>query len=125
MSSRRRDLVLTAVAGDAFRTAQDVHAGLRSESERIGLSTVYRTLQTLAAEGDVDVLRTDTGEAAYRRCSNRHHHHLRCRACGRTVEIAAAAVERWTARVAHDHGFSDMEHTVEVTGVCGLCAGRH
>jgi Fur family ferric uptake transcriptional regulator len=69
----------------------------------------------------VDILRTDEGEAVYRRCSRRHHHHLVCRGCGRTVEIDGPAVERWADTVAAEHGFTQVEHTLEVFGVCSAC----
>ena len=68
---------------DDFRSAQEIHEELRRTGEGIGLTTVYRTLQTLADGGEVDVLRTGTGEAVYRRCATAdHHHHLVCRRCG-------------------------------------------
>lgn len=105
-----------------FTSAQDLHAGLREEGARIGLATVYRTLTSLAAAGEIDTLRTDDGEAVYRMCSSGHHHHLVCRECGRTVEIEGPAVERWADRVAHEHGFTDVEHTLEVFGTCATCA---
>ena len=72
---------------DDFRSAQELHDELRRRGEGIGLTTVYRTLQSMAAAGLVDTLRTDTGESVYRRCSEHHHHHLVCRVCGCTVEV--------------------------------------
>ena len=104
-----------------FRTAQELHEELRRRGEAIGLTTVYRTLQTFSDAGEVDVLRTDSGESAYRRCSAHHHHHLVCRHCGRTVEVEGPAVERWAERVAAEHGFSDVSHTVEIFGSCADC----
>ncbi|GGM82937.1 transcriptional repressor [Longimycelium tulufanense] len=104
-----------------FRSAQEIHEELRRRGEGIGLTTVYRTLQTLAEAGEVDVLRTDSGEAIYRRCSAHHHHHLVCRTCGRTVEVEGPAVEKWADRVASEHGFSNVSHTIEIFGVCGDC----
>jgi Fur family transcriptional regulator, ferric uptake regulator len=109
---------------DDFRSAQDLHALLRRRGEGIGLTTVYRTLQTLVDAGEVDVLRTDDGEAVYRRCSRGHHHHLVCRECGRTVEVDGPAVERWAGRVAAEHGFVDVSHTLEVFGTCASCSRR-
>lgn len=106
---------------DDFRSAQEIHEALRNDGQGIGLTTVYRTLQNLSESGEVDVLRTDSGEAVYRRCSTHHHHHLVCRRCGRTVEIEGPAVESWAQRVADDNDFSDVSHTVEVFGVCGPC----
>jgi Fur family transcriptional regulator, ferric uptake regulator len=108
-----------------FRSAQEIHEELRRAGEGIGLTTVYRTLQTLADGGEVDVLRTGSGEAVYRRCASaEHHHHLVCRRCGRSVEVEDRPVERWADRVATDHGFVDVTHQVEVFGVCPECAGR-
>lgn len=107
---------------DEFRSAQELHDELRRRGGGIGLTTVYRTLQSMAAAGLVDTLRTDTGESVYRRCSQHHHHHLVCRLCGTTVEIEGGDVEAWAAEVAHDHGFSEVSHTIEIFGVCGGCA---
>lgn len=107
---------------DDFRSAQEIHTELRRAGEDVGLATVYRTLQSLTEAGEVDVLRSDSGEAAYRRCSAHHHHHLVCRQCGRTVEVEGPAVESWALRVADEHGFSDVSHTVEIFGLCAECS---
>lgn len=121
--TRQRTAVRAELARDpSFRSAQDVHARLRSAGTRIGLSTVYRALQVLADAGEVDVLRGDDGESAYRLCSAGHHHHLVCRSCGTTVEVEGRAVERWAEKVAQQHGFIDVGHTVEVFGTCGACS---
>jgi Fur family ferric uptake transcriptional regulator len=106
---------------DDFRSAQELHDELRRRGEGIGLTTVYRTLQQMTATGVVDTLRTDTGEAVYRRCSDDHHHHLVCRACGATVEVSGGQVETWAAEVAREHGFSDVSHTIEIFGRCDTC----
>jgi Fur family transcriptional regulator, ferric uptake regulator len=104
-----------------FRSAQEIHELLAQRGEAVGLATVYRTLQRLAEAGEVDLLRTEDGEAIYRRCSNAHHHHLVCRQCGATVEVEGPAVERWTRQIADEHGYADVSHTLEIFGVCGSC----
>lgn len=109
---------------DGFRTAQELHALLREAGDPVGLATVYRALQALVEEGQVDVLRGGEGEAAYRRCSPVHHHHLVCRVCARAVEVADPPLERWAARIAAEHGFADVQHELEVFGTCGSCAAR-
>jgi Fur family ferric uptake transcriptional regulator len=110
---------------DGFLSAQDLHAELRARGQRVGLTTVYNQLRALAEAGEVDSLRAEDGEALYRRCgSDGHHHHLVCRSCGRTVEVAERSVERWAARIAAAEGFVDVTHTVEVVGTCPECARR-
>ncbi|WP_432506177.1 Fur family transcriptional regulator [Kineococcus arenarius] len=124
-STKQRSAVSAALdEADAFVSAQDLHARLRARGDSVGLATVYRALQALAEDGDVDVLRTDDGEAVYRRCSTGHHHHLVCRSCGRTVEVEGPTVESWARRVGAEHGFTQVEHVVEVFGVCAACSAR-
>src|SRR5690606_14268930 len=95
-STRQRSAIAALLEDiDKFRSAQELHDELRRRGEGIGLTTVYRTLQSLADAGMVDVLRTDTGESVYRQRSTGHHHHLVCRHCGRTVEVAGPTVEAW------------------------------
>jgi Fur family ferric uptake transcriptional regulator len=104
-----------------FRTAQQIHDDLRHHGERIGLTTVYRTLQLMSDAGDLDAIRTNEGETAYRRCSTGHHHHLVCRSCGRTVEVSGPAVERWANAVAEQYGFREISHDLEIFGTCDTC----
>lgn len=121
-STRQRAAVASVLDGqDEFRTAQEIHQALRESGAAVGLTTVYRTLQALADSAEVDVLRNADGETAYRRCSKGHHHHLVCRSCGRTVEVEGPAVERWTDKIADDHGFTDVSHTLEIFGTCSSC----
>lgn len=121
--TRQRTAVAEVLATvDDFRSAQQLHELLRERGQSIGLATVYRTLQALAASGQVDVLRAEDGEAIYRRCERReHHHHLICRECGATVEIDGPSVEAWAAQVGTAHGFTRIEHTVELFGTCARC----
>jgi Fur family ferric uptake transcriptional regulator len=121
-ATRQRRAVSDALAElDDFHSAQQIHDILVRRGDRVGLSTVYRTLQSMADAEEVDVLRSDEGEALYRRCSSGHHHHLVCRTCGRTVEVEGPTVERWADRIAAEHDFADVSHTLEIFGVCADC----
>ncbi|HEV7653139.1 MAG TPA: Fur family transcriptional regulator [Mycobacteriales bacterium] len=121
-STRQAAAVREALARrEAFTSAQDLHAELRGSGAAVGLTTVYRHLQSLADAGAVDVLRSPDGESVYRICGTGHHHHLVCRDCGRTVEIEGREVERWTRQVAEAQGFVDVDHTIEIVGTCADC----
>jgi Fur family ferric uptake transcriptional regulator len=124
MTTRAERAVLDALADETtFRSAQDIHGRLRAAGSRIGLTSVYRAVQALSESGELDVRRSAAGEATYRRCASRaHHHHLVCRTCGATVEVEAPSLERWIARVAGRHGYRVDAHTVELVGECAACA---
>ena len=118
--TRQASAVATALASmPGFRSAQEIHAELRSQGENVGLTTVYRHLQVLSEQGAIDTIRDPSGEALYRQCDSAgHHHHLTCRECGRSVEVEGRVVEQWAERVAADAGFTSVNHTVELFGLC-------
>lgn len=124
--STRQRIAVAAVLQevDDFRSAQDLHEILRRKGERVGLATVYRSLRAMADAGDIDMLVTSEGETLYRRCGQGagHHHHLVCRQCGLTIEVKAPAVERWATTIGGEHGFTEVEHTLEIFGTCPDCA---
>ena len=121
-TTRQRTAVAALLSEvDGFHSAQELHSMLRDRGDAIGLTTVYRTLQALADAEEIDVMRPPGGEHLYRRCSDSHHHHLVCRLCGATVEVEGPAVESWTSKVAAQHGYSDVSHTLELFGTCAAC----
>ncbi len=123
-NTKQREEVWRALERNpGFVSAQELHQALRDLGSTIGLATVYRTLNALADEGNVDAL-TREGENLYRACSPGHHHHIICRECGRTKEIEASAVEAWAKAVAAEHGYADPQHIVDIFGTCGACQPR-
>ena len=58
-------------------------------------------------------------EGVYRQCDSPvRHDHLTCRECGRSVEVEGRVVEQWAERVAAEAGFTSVNHTVELFGLC-------
>jgi Fur family transcriptional regulator, ferric uptake regulator len=106
-----------------FLSAQEVYDALRGGAQGAGLTTVYRQLQSLAARGVADVIVSPDGTTSYRYCRapGTHHHHLVCRSCGRAEEVEGPAVEQWTSAVAEKFGYTDVNHTVEIFGLCPSC----
>lgn len=119
-NTRQRAAILETLARqDDFRSAQQIHEQMKSDGATVGLATVYRTLQALTRTGRLDVLVAGDGESLYRQCeASGHHHHLVCRECGRTVEFLAPKLEAAMSAIAGDHGFTDLDHTLEVFGLC-------
>ena len=122
--TRQRLAVLAVLSElDGFRTVREIHTALQERGEPVGLTTVYRIMHTLAAQEEVDVVRSNSGDALYRRCGSQHHHHLMCRSCGQVVEVSGLDLEVWADRVASAHGFTEVGHSMEIIGTCGDCAG--
>lgn len=122
-STRQRIALLGLLAEvPNFLSARELYARLQAQGVSLGLPAVYRALHDFTGQGVVDVFHTGGGEAVYRRCgSEKHHHHLVCRQCGRAVEVSGSAVETWVRLLGAAHGFSDIRHQVGVSGVCPSC----
>lgn len=126
-NTRQRTAVINLLSEiDTFASAKEIHRELENRDLQVGLTTVYRTLQSLAEIEAVDVLHMATGETLYRQCvSPHHHHHLVCTQCGRTEEIDGGSVETWAKQVAEQHGFQLTGHDAEIYGLCPDCATVH
>ncbi|MGV0409585.1 Fur family transcriptional regulator [Corynebacterium resistens] len=122
-NTRQRRAVADILEGiTTFSSAQDIHHELTKKGEKVGLTTVYRTLQQMAEIGAIDTLHDETGETLYRSCvMDDHHHHLVCTNCRKTVEIDGGPVEAWAKDIAAKHGFQKSGHTAEVFGLCPQC----
>lgn len=122
-TKQRRIVNATLADLDDFMSAQELHQLMASRNESVSLATTYRILQSMAANNEVDVIRTEDGESIYRRCeAEHHHHHLLCRNCGKAVELEAPAIEEWAHSIAAKYGFTDLSHVVEITGLCKECS---
>jgi len=122
-NTRQRRAVAELLEGlTTFSSAQDIHQKLVAQDHKVGLTTVYRTLQQMAEAGAIDTLYDDSGETLYRACAtDDHHHHLVCTSCRRTVEIDGGPVEDWAAETAKKFGYEKSGHTAEIFGLCGDC----
>jgi Fur family ferric uptake transcriptional regulator len=121
----QKEAVLKELASSSgFVSAQQLHQKLTQNGTVIGLATVYRTLNALVSDGLADSLVNNSGENLYRDCSKDHHHHLICNGCGIAVEIEADEAEAWASKIASEHGFTDVSHTIEIFGVCGKCSSN-
>lgn len=125
-STRQRTALLDLLQeADSFLSAQQLHEALRGRGMKVGLTTVYRNLHLMAELDEVDVVRREDGEAMFRRCDDvEHHHHLVCRSCGFTVELANDQLESWAATLARKHGFSKVTHDLELFGLCRSCSTK-
>ncbi|MEW1824099.1 Fur family transcriptional regulator [Streptomyces sp. NPDC088196] len=121
-TAQRTSVVKALIDHGGFVGARALHDVLRMQGARVGLNTVYRTLAALVEAGRADVVRDRGGERLFRhRPFPEHQHYLLCRACGLSTPVDSEAVGTWAERVADISGFAEVEHTVELTGLCPQC----
>jgi Fe2+ or Zn2+ uptake regulation protein len=107
-------------ATDTHPTAAEIHAGLVSEIPSLSLGTVYRNLDVLVADGDIDEVPSGIGAARYDG-NVEPHHHFNCESCGRIVDIDLPIPRTLTRRLAEDHGLRANRVRLSFFGICQEC----
>ncbi|MDQ3622159.1 MAG: transcriptional repressor [Verrucomicrobiota bacterium] len=119
ITTPRRAILQVLTSEHGPFTAEQLHS--RIEEGVCDLVTVYRCL---AAMEEINIVRRcDFGDGSYRyeiNTGENHHHHLICRGCHsvKTIDFCvAASLERFARRM----GYSNVNHTLEIFGVCQQC----
>jgi Fur family ferric uptake transcriptional regulator len=104
-------------------TAPEIEEALRRKSHRVGLATVYRTLELLAELKLVGRLEVGQGIARYEALlpGGDHHHHLVCDHCGRVIPFDDDDLEQTIDRLTRKVRFQVAEHDVVLHGACRSC----
>ncbi len=124
--TKQRDLVAQIVfLAEDHLSVEGIRRELKQRSERVGMATVYRTLDLLVESGLVRSHEFGEGFRRYEAMTAQSdHEHLICEQCGRVVEFANERLERMLPVLADEHGFQHRRHKVEIYGVCQTCRQR-
>jgi Fe2+ or Zn2+ uptake regulation protein len=117
---RRAIVELMASSSHALGPIEIYDRG-RAEYPRLGLVTVYRTLEKLEALGLIERVHLPDGCHRYLRATEGHSHLLMCTGCGLVLPFAGDDLGRLTGRVANDTGFQINEHWLQLFGICPDC----
>jgi Fur family transcriptional regulator, ferric uptake regulator len=119
----QRDAILRAFLDTRDHlSTDDLYLLVRKKDERIGFTTVYRTLKLLAECGLASEVALNDGIARYEPQFNRRsHHHMVCTECGRSVEFFSAEIEHIEREVGRKHKYLTTRHTFQIYGVCAAC----
>lgn len=93
------------------------------ESSGLNTATLYRIMETLTELSVVHPVLQDHQNVAYELLEPyaRHHDHLVCHRCGRTMDIYDCRLEDALNAVCKDQGFRVDFHQMEVHGLCSDC----
>jgi Fur family ferric uptake transcriptional regulator len=103
-------------------TVDEVYHYVQSHNTRVNLSTIYRSLNFLTAQGLVTELHPGTGNTLYAAVKEKPHAHAVCQRCGMVLHVDATLLQTAMAQVAASTGFQVMIGSVELPGLCQACA---
>ena len=117
-----RRAVLAVVAGMLQSLSPaEIFRRARRRYPRLGLVTVYRTLDILVDLGVVRRMHLDEDCRGYARAQAAHGHHLICSSCSQVIEFDECDPDRLLQSIARKTGFQVEGHWLQVFGRCPEC----
>ena len=106
-------------------TAEELYGIVKKRDRTIGQATVYRVVRLLCEAGLAREVDFGDGVMRYEHLyEHKHHDHLICRSCGRTVEVCDPVIEKLQEHLATKHGFQLLDHEMYLYGLCEGCRGK-
>lgn len=126
-TKKRQSILDVLKSTDEHLTAEDIYFILKRKNVRVGLATIYRTLDLFYQNGIVNRLNIGDGIIRYEYVDKGqvHHHHLVCIKCGKVIEYRDEEekkfLESLADRIRERYGFLVLSHEIYLYGVCSGC----
>lgn len=121
-STRSRRAIVDVVAGEpGGLTAAAILERAQGVHPKLGLVTVYRTLDILSSLGAVRRIHMEDGCHTYALAQCSHGHHIICERCHRAVEFEGCELRELEDAVTRQTGFRVTDHWLEMFGLCPSC----
>ncbi len=101
-------------------TVEEILAEAQADLPNLGIATVYRTVKLLLASGEIQTVVLPDGVNRYESAELGHHHHFRCRACGKVFDLDGCPV-KLPANMKLPGGFVVEAHELTLFGTCPDC----
>ena len=120
--TRPRRAVLDIIAqADHHLTPAEIFRQARAKKLRLGLTSVYRTLDLLVDLGYLQRIHFEEGCHSYAPVAKEHGHHLVCSNCGRAEEFADCDLNALMKELQKKTGYKIEVHMLELMGLCPIC----
>ncbi len=121
--TEQRDTILRSFLDTRDHLSTDeLYRLVKKHDDRIGFTTVYRTLKLLAECGLASEVAFNDGITRYEHQYNRRsHHHMVCSECGSSVEFFSPEIERVEHEIGRKNKYLTTRHTFQIYGICEAC----
>lgn len=121
LTAQRLAVLQVLREGNEHLTPAEVLDRGRKIYSRLGMTTVYRTLELLRNLGFVRRVHGAERCRAYAEAREQDGHHLVCQACRRVVDFPCSGLNELIERTARRTGFAVESHLLELAGLCPAC----
>jgi len=121
LTAARRAVVETLAGESKALTPAEIYELGRQRHARLGLVTVYRTLEKLEELGLVQSVHLRDGSHGYLAEFRGHQHLLFCMNCGRVQYFEGDDLSAIVETLEGESGYQIAEHWLQFSGLCADC----
>lgn len=122
----KRLAILTILMNEpSYLSPEEIWQKMKKQFSHIGLPTVYRNLEELAAGDLISKVTHPNRQLYYYFCANRdHHHHFVCLSCRSVEDINFCALDTLQKEVKRKLNGKIISHILQVNGYCRNCLNK-
>lgn len=121
-STQREQVAKVFFATRTHIGIEDLYKKVQKINPKVGIATVYRTLNLLVESGLAQKRDFEAGAVTYEPTPEQHHDHLICTSCRSIVEFHNERIEQLQEEIAKTHKFTLQSHKMELYGLCPKCS---
>lgn len=121
-SKQREQILDVFLKTEKHPTVNDIYDMVRKKNPKIGLATVYRTMELIYDAGLARKVGFGDGIKHYEhKYKHQRHYHMICLKCGKVIEVTSNKLEQIQKQLAKKHGFTISRATMRLFGICRKC----
>ena len=123
LRSKQREKILDIfLKTEKHPTIDDLYNLVKKKDPKIGLATVYRTMEVIYDAGLARKVGFGDGIKHYEhKYKHQHHYHLVCLKCSKVIEVTSNRLEETQRQLAKKHDFTITRATMRLFGICKTC----
>lgn len=121
LTQQRQFLLHLLANSDQPLPVEELFIHFLNNSQKVSLSTIYRSLEVLVEHNFVDKTILYDDNKAYYSLHQGHRHFITCLSCKTMTEIEHCPIKQIEETIADKTNFQVMDHKLELYGLCPEC----
>ena len=120
----QREIVMNYLINnkDKFVTADEILKYIEQNGHTVGLTTIYRLLNLLEKNNNLRVdVKNHTKYYQYVLEENSNHLFLKCKKCGKSMNLDCKTFENVNNHIKKEHNFN-LDYNTIIYGTCNTCS---
>ncbi len=121
LTNPMKAIVHILIKSDHLLTPAEIYTRAKNINPKIGLVTVYRTVEKLEQTGLIDRVHMPDGCQSFFQSSDGHQHLLICTSCGKAEYFEGENLNPFFQQIGDQFSYQVKDHWLQLFGLCPNC----